>query len=185
LIKRTPTGRAAIHVAEMGFISAIAETPAGIHGAGGVSMTDPQVHPGDERGTSPAMHEHHGGTLLAGLGGCESVVGKTRVGLPLQSDRATAILTYDTYAGELIRQLANRGLSVPRDISIMGFDDDIHGWFCPMTLATYRQDIDAMATEAVNLVRERIKNPDRAPRMVKVEGKVIVRDSLGPAPVAS
>ncbi len=34
----------------------------------------------------------------------------------LSGNRATAILTYDTYAGELIRQLANRGLSVPGDI---------------------------------------------------------------------
>jgi LacI family transcriptional regulator len=99
----------------------------------------------------------------------------------LAGDRATAILTYDTYAGELIRQLANRGLSVPGDISIMGFDDDIHGRFCPMPLATFRQDFDAMATEAVRLVRERASNPSRAPLMVKVEGKVIVRESVGAA----
>lgn len=117
--------------------------------------------------------------------GKESVVVERFLDRILTGDRATAILTYDTYAGELIRQLANRGLSVPGDISIMGFDDDIHGRFCPIPLATYRQDFDAMATEAVHLVRERIRNPDRAPRMVKVEGKVIVRDSLGAAPVAN
>jgi LacI family transcriptional regulator len=99
----------------------------------------------------------------------------------LAGDRATAILTYDTYAGELIRQLANRGLSVPGDISIMGFDDDIHGRFCPMPLATFRQDFDAMATEAVRLVRERARDRSRAPLMVKVEGKVILRDSVGAA----
>ena len=99
----------------------------------------------------------------------------------LAGDRATAILTYDTYAGELIRQLANRGLSVPGDISIMGFDDDIHGRFCPIPLATFRQDFDAMATEAVRLVKERARDSSRAPLMVKVEGKVIVRDSVGVA----
>jgi LacI family transcriptional regulator len=97
----------------------------------------------------------------------------------LAGDRATAILTYDVYAGELIRQLANRGLSVPGDISIMGFDDDNHGRFCPIPLATFRQDFDAMATEAVRLVRERAQAPSRAPLMVKVEGKVIVRESVG------
>ena len=99
----------------------------------------------------------------------------------LAGDRATAILTYDTYGGELIRQLANRGLSVPGDISIMGFDDDIHGRFCPIPLATFRQDFDAMATEAVRLVKERARDSSRAPLMVKVEGKVIVRDSVGVA----
>ena len=99
----------------------------------------------------------------------------------LAGDRATAILTYDVYAGELIRQLANRGLSVPGDISIMGFDDDIHGRFCPIPLATFRQDFDAMATEAVRLVRERAGNPSRSPLMVKVEGKVIIRESAGAA----
>jgi LacI family transcriptional regulator len=96
----------------------------------------------------------------------------------LSGNRATAILTYDTYAGELVRQLANRGLSVPEDISIMGFDDDVHGKFCPIPLATFRQDFDSMATEAVRLVRERSAQRVRAPRMVKVEGKVIVRDSV-------
>ena len=99
----------------------------------------------------------------------------------LAGDRATAILTYDIYAAELIRQLANRGLSVPGDISIMGFDDEIHGRVCPIPLATYRQDFDAMATEAVRLVRERAGNLSRAPLMVKVEGKVIVRESVGKA----
>ena len=99
----------------------------------------------------------------------------------LSGDRATAILTYDLYAGELIRQLANRGLSVPDDISIMGFDDDIHGRFCPIPLATFHHDFDAMATEAVRLVRERAGNRSRAPLVIKVEGKVIVRESVGEA----
>jgi hypothetical protein len=36
-----------------------------------------------------------------------------------------------------------------------------------------------MATEAVRLVRERAQDPSRAPLMVKVEGKVIVRESVG------
>ena len=99
----------------------------------------------------------------------------------LEGDRATAILTYDVYAGELIRQLVKRGLSVPGDISIVGFDDAIHGRFCPIPLTTYRQDFDAMANEAVTLVRERIKNPARTPRIVKIEGKLIVRESVAPA----
>jgi hypothetical protein len=38
-----------------------------------------------------------------------------------------------------------------------------------------------MATEAVRLVRERAQDPSRAPLMVKVEGKVIVRESVGVA----
>ena len=100
----------------------------------------------------------------------------------LVGNRATAIMTYDVYAGELVRQLTNRGLSVPEDISIIGFDDDIHGKFCPVPLATFRQDFDAMAAEAVRLVRERAADLKRSPLMVKVEGNLIVRDSLGPVP---
>ncbi|MFN6095169.1 MAG: LacI family DNA-binding transcriptional regulator, partial [Verrucomicrobiota bacterium] len=99
----------------------------------------------------------------------------------LEGDRPTAILTYDLYAGELIHRLAKRGLSVPGDISIVGFDDATHGRFCPIPLTTYRQDFDAMANEAVTLVRERIKNPARSPRIVKIDGKMIIRDSVAPA----
>ncbi|MDD5707840.1 MAG: substrate-binding domain-containing protein, partial [Kiritimatiellae bacterium] len=92
----------------------------------------------------------------------------------------TAILTSDVYAGELIRQLNERGLSVPDDISLVGFDDDTHAHACPIPLTTFRQDFDAMAETAVELLQERMKDTQRPSHVVEIAGKRIERSSSGP-----
>jgi len=93
---------------------------------------------------------------------------------------ATAILTYDVYAGELIRQLKARGLAVPDDVSLVGFDDDTHAQFCPIPLTTFRQDFEAMAEAAVELLRERLKQPQRPDRVLAIAGKLVERASTAP-----
>ena len=92
----------------------------------------------------------------------------------------TAILTYDLYAGELIRQMRERGLEVPGDISLVGFDDDAFTEACPLPLTTFRQDFEAMAETAVALLRERMKDPQRPARVVEIAGKMIERMSTAP-----
>ncbi|MFA6176836.1 MAG: LacI family DNA-binding transcriptional regulator, partial [Phycisphaerae bacterium] len=92
----------------------------------------------------------------------------------------TAILTYDVYAGELIHQLAQRGLTVPKDISIVGFDDNTYGRFCPVPLTTFRQDFEEMAQTAVELLKRRLKEPSRAARVVEIAGQLVERKSTAP-----
>lgn len=94
----------------------------------------------------------------------------------------TAIVTYDVYANELVRQLGERGLRVPTDISIMGYDDHPFGHPGTLPLSTFRQDFETMAVAAVDLLLQRIKDPSRPPILVQVPGKVILRESSGPAP---
>ncbi|MDD5707668.1 MAG: LacI family DNA-binding transcriptional regulator [Kiritimatiellae bacterium] len=100
-------------------------------------------------------------------------------------DRPTAILTYDAYAGELIRQLADRGLSVPRDVSIMGYDDDADKADCSLPLTTYRQNFEEMAKVAAALLKTRMADPGRATQTAAVQGSIIVRESSGPCPDVS
>lgn len=94
----------------------------------------------------------------------------------------TAIMTYDGYAGELIRQLSSRGYRVPRDISIVGYDDCTFNHPCPIGLTTFRQDFEAMAKEAVRLLLERIKDPARPAMLVELEGEFIARESSAAPP---
>ncbi len=94
----------------------------------------------------------------------------------------TAILTYDGYAGELIRQLATRGLRVPQEVSIFGYDDYHFGHPCPLGLSTFRQDFAAMAEHAVRLLLERMENPKRPAVRVAVDGAIIERESTAVAP---
>ncbi|MCF7854739.1 MAG: LacI family transcriptional regulator [Candidatus Pacebacteria bacterium] len=92
----------------------------------------------------------------------------------------TAILTYDGYAGELIRQLGERGLQVPEDVSIVGYDDCTHDHPCPLALTTFRQDFQGMARHAVRLLLERLEDPKRSAVLMEVEGKFIERKSTAP-----
>jgi DNA-binding LacI/PurR family transcriptional regulator len=100
------------------------------------------------------------------------------------NDAPTAVLTHDGYAGELICQLERRGLRVPRDISLVGYDDFDFDRPCPIPLTTYRQDFESMARVAVDLLLQRLKEPGRVPMLVQVPGQLIVRDSTAPPPEA-
>lgn len=90
----------------------------------------------------------------------------------------SAILTYDSYATELASQLARRGLQVPRDVSLIGFDDWQISLPGGIGLTSFRQDFERMAHMAVTLLMERIDRPDLPARLVECEGALVNRDSV-------
>lgn len=86
----------------------------------------------------------------------------------------------DLVARETIRQLRERGLRVPEDVSIVGYDDfDLTPVEVP-ALTTFRVDRQAMCRIAVTLLEERCAG-SRSPvcRMV-VGGECVYRDSARP-----
>ena len=95
---------------------------------------------------------------------------------------STAVVCHnDMLAIGLMGRLAERGVRVPEDVSVVGFDDIFGAGFCnpPLTtLAERTEDAGARAVEA--LVRQR-------PRRTTTEGarvlptQLIVRTSTGPA----
>lgn len=102
------------------------------------------------------------------------------------SERPTAVFcAADTVAFGLISGLQTGGLSVPRDISVVGFDDiDMSHYYIP-ALTTIRQDRHRLGHCAAQCLLERLK-PSSAPRhdggkdMIDVE--LVVRDSTAPPP---
>ncbi len=96
----------------------------------------------------------------------------------------TAIITGDNYATPLIEELDRRGFPVPRDMSVFGFDDR-HFAQCPLPLSTYRQNFEGMARESLRLLVDRCQNPGLPSRIVEVEGKLVLRDSIAPPRQAS
>lgn len=90
----------------------------------------------------------------------------------------TAIVTQDSYAAEIRRQCQQRGLQVPSQMSLIGFDDT-----SPMIdLCTYRQNFEEMAREALRLILDRAENPHLAARTVAVAGHTVNRGSVAPPP---
>ena len=75
-----------------------------------------------------------------------------------------------------------RGLELPRDLSVIGFDDiEMAGWEL-IRLTTVRQNMEHMARTAAGLLMERIADPERPPERVCVPAELIARDTHGPPP---
>lgn len=68
------------------------------------------------------------------------------------------------------------GCQIPRDVSIMGYDDIDEGGDSYPSLTTVRQPTDVMAREAMRLLTDRIGGGERAPG-VAVKPELVVRGS--------
>ncbi len=98
-------------------------------------------------------------------------------------ERPTAIFTYsDQLALGALRAAADLGLSVPQDVSIMGFDDIKMASFCTPRLTTLFQDKDITGKMAIRQILKHIQNPELPPEIIEVPSRLIIRESTGPAP---
>jgi DNA-binding LacI/PurR family transcriptional regulator len=68
-------------------------------------------------------------------------------------------------------------LQVPRDISVMGFDDVAEAARPAYQLTTVHQQIDELAAQAVRLLYERLADPRLRPRTILLPGVLIRRAS--------
>jgi LacI family transcriptional regulator len=73
------------------------------------------------------------------------------------------------------------GLSVPEDISLIGYDDIPQASFVYPKLTTVRQPLEQMGQVAVKILLERIANQSKEPQRVTLATQLIIRDSCGPA----
>lgn len=87
----------------------------------------------------------------------------------------------DIGAIALIEACESSGLSVPDDISIVGFDDITIAGLHRISLTTVSQPLHFQAERAVSLLLERIDNPGIPPRHVRVPVELQVRGSTAPA----
>lgn len=92
----------------------------------------------------------------------------------------------DQMALGAIRALRERGVSVPRDVSVVGFDDIPEAAYFEPPLTTVRQDFATLGQQAVDLLLARIEAPDEPPHQRVLYPKLIERSSVArPAVVAS
>jgi DNA-binding LacI/PurR family transcriptional regulator len=100
----------------------------------------------------------------------------------------TALMAYDdlTALGAL-RTLKNRGLRVPEDCSIIGFDDVAQARLALPSLTTVRQPMEEMGAISVGLILDGIKavNQKRDVPIVrrKIPAELVVRESTSPPAV--
>jgi LacI family transcriptional regulator len=101
----------------------------------------------------------------------------------LQSQEAlpTAIFaSNDLAAFGAIDAVREHGLSIPDEISIIGFDDIPQASFVYPKLTTVRQPLEEMGQVAVKILLKRIKNQNEPSQRIALETQLIIRDSAGP-----
>jgi DNA-binding LacI/PurR family transcriptional regulator len=94
---------------------------------------------------------------------------------------ATALICgSDILALGAIRAARRAGLSVPGDVSVVGFDDSAFMSYTDPPLTTLRQPIDAMARAAVTLLVNQVDGNAPTPKELLHEPELVVRGSTGP-----
>jgi LacI family transcriptional regulator, repressor for deo operon, udp, cdd, tsx, nupC, and nupG len=123
------------------------------------------------------MRAHRSGpytpTLLGGPAAADAVL----------TSRATAIVCHnDMLAIGLLRRLAERGVQVPRDLSVVGFDDIFGADFCSPALTTLAERTDDAGARAVEALVRQIPQRATDPPTRVLPTHLVVRASTGPPP---
>ena len=94
---------------------------------------------------------------------------------------ADAVVCYQDYTAlGLILELLNRGVRVPSDIAITGFDNLPIGKSYSIGVTTYAFSAEAVARHATRLLRARLLDRAGPPVKVLIPGELVVRESSGP-----
>ena len=82
-------------------------------------------------------------------------------------------------AFELVQALKERGICVPEDVSVTGFDDSIYAQLCSPSLTTVAVDTDAIARLAAKRMIKHMNEPQKkSGEVYRIPGKIIYRDSV-------
>src|SRR5580692_5833756 len=95
----------------------------------------------------------------------------------------TAIFCFNDIAAiGAIRALKDVGLTVPGDVSIVGFDDIQSAAYSTPSLTTVRQPLTEMGQRGAQMLLERIADREKEfPTEIVMEPELVVRESTGPA----
>ena len=124
---------------------------------------------------NPDYEAQGGFSFASGL-----VAGKKLLSL---ENRPTAIFaSNDDMAAAVVQMAHDHKLSVPGDITVVGFDDSSIASMVSPQITTVRQPIFEMARGAADMLLNHIENGQISPAR-KIDYKLIIRQSAGKAPV--
>ena len=147
--------------------------------------------PNNEEGTHQRLQGYRHAFAEAGIAVNESLIlqgdwspesgYQTVQNLLGQGKSFTAVFTQnDKMALGAMQALRQTGLSVPNDVSVMGYDDmPLSAYFYP-PLTTMAQPMDEIGRHASRLLIEHIENPDRAIEHIKIKPTLVERASCAP-----
>ena len=85
----------------------------------------------------------------------------------------------DLTASELVRTLKNKGIRVPEDVSIVGFDNYLYEGLCDISITTYEVNIKEMVKTAIALLNRQIQaGGSLIPETVIISGHLVEKESV-------
>ncbi|AGZ44882.1 LacI family DNA-binding transcriptional regulator [Actinoplanes friuliensis] len=100
----------------------------------------------------------------------------------IQRGNTALICASDVLALGSIRAARRLGLDVPRDVSVVGFDDSVLMTCTDPPLTTVRQPIELMGQAAVDVLVNQIEGAAATTDELLFEPELVVRGSTGPVP---
>jgi LacI family transcriptional regulator len=96
-------------------------------------------------------------------------------------ERPTAVFAFnDSMALGVLRAARDRGLRVPEDVSIVGYDDQLYASVTRPTLTTVRQPLADMGRTAIDLVLRLLDGPGTGAVQIELPTRLVVRESTAP-----
>lgn len=117
----------------------------------------------------PNSREHMDGITI-GYTGAETLLSKNR--------KIDAIMTAaDPIAIGVIKYLKQKGIKIPEDISVIGFDNNAICEIIEPTLTTIAQPIRDLGTTAVNILMNNIQGKENNMQRIFMKGELVQRNS--------
>jgi LacI family transcriptional regulator len=89
----------------------------------------------------------------------------------------------DEMAAGIVAAANAAGLSIPRDLAVVGFDDTRVARMTRPPLTTVRVPMSEMGAQAIDLLCQRVADRHRPPTRIWLKPELIVRESCGAVPI--
>ena len=80
----------------------------------------------------------------------------------------------------VIEAIRNRGLRVPEDISVIGFDDIPQAAVTHPALTTVNQPLEKMGRVATQMLMDLLHHPEKKPKRIELPTALVIRESCHP-----
>lgn len=114
-------------------------------------------------------------------GGQTEERGEKALEVLLQDGLPSAVSVYNDHcAVGMVSAARKRGLAIPGDLSVVGYDNNHLAELSSFALTTIAQDVPHLAGTALNLVQRRIAEPDAEAREVVLPPRLVTRETAAP-----
>ncbi len=106
---------------------------------------------------------------------------KTGLDVPIafpENGPTAYVVNCDCQAARAVRELQEKGIRVPEDVSIAGFDDYIYPGLCDKGITTYSANVQEMTSVAMRMMIARLSGEKGRTGLQVTDGRVVIRETV-------